>query len=312
MMNSLNKFKDNWSSIGHPTAFRGPAVVARHYRTNKKKAEKFLSHIPVSTIFRTIRKPKEHNPYYAWDRGFLQVDLLDLRGLKQQQHYALQVIDTHSRFLWSELITRKTGPNVVSAMKKILDRMPFQPHKVLCDLGTEFKYKGFQTLMVNNGINLIFTNRKAGTVEKSHLKIQQLLYKQLATQGNNRFKAVWPLIIEAYNNTPHAAFHLALSPAQAMHPANRNTVLNILTDTYGKVRRRKPKFDVGDLVRIKRFRNVFARGYTAHFSDEIYKIKSVNKRLKIPTYTVETTEESPQQLAGTYRQHELIHVNIPL
>ena len=39
---------------------------------------------------------------------------------------------------------------------------------------------------------------------------------------------------------------------------------------------RDPKFKVGDRVRISEYKNIFAKGYTPNWSEEVFVIKSVN------------------------------------
>jgi len=51
-------------------------------------------------------------------------------------------------------------------------------------------------------------------------------------------------------------------------------------------KRKKPKFKVGDYVRVENKKTVFERGYEETFSREIFKIKSVNTRLPIPKYRI--------------------------
>ena len=42
-----------------------------------------------------------------------------------------------------------------------------------------------------------------------------------------------------------------------------------------EVNDKDPKFKVGDLVRISKYKNIFAKGYTPNWSEEVFVIKKV-------------------------------------
>ena len=55
--------------------------------------------------------------------------------------------------------------------------------------------------------------------------------------------------------------------------------INVKNNTYidfGKeVNDNDPKFKVGDHVRISKFKNIFAKGYTPNWSEEVFVIKRI-------------------------------------
>ena len=50
---------------------------------------------------------------------------------------------------------------------------------------------------------------------------------------------------------------------------------NAYIDSSKKVNDKDPKFEVGDHVRISKYRNIFAKGYTPNWSEEVFVIKKV-------------------------------------
>ena len=50
-----------------------------------------------------------------------------------------------------------------------------------------------------------------------------------------------------------------------------NTYINVSKEINDK----NPKFKVGDNVRISKYKNVFAKGYTLNCSEEVFVIKNV-------------------------------------
>ena len=50
-----------------------------------------------------------------------------------------------------------------------------------------------------------------------------------------------------------------------------NTYINV----DKKINDKNPKFKVGDYVRISKYKNIFAKGYTTNWSEEIFVIRRI-------------------------------------
>ena len=72
-------------------------------------------------------------------------------------------------------------------------------------------------------------------------------------------------IVDEYNNTYHTAIK--------MIPINVRDNTNINIDR--EINNKDPKFKVGDHVRISKYKNIFAKGYTSNWSEEVFVIKKV-------------------------------------
>ena len=48
---------------------------------------------------------------------------------------------------------------------------------------------------------------------------------------------------------------------------------------------KSPKFEIGDHVRISKYKNIFAKGYVPNWSEEIYVIKNVKNTVQL-TYVI--------------------------
>ena len=72
-------------------------------------------------------------------------------------------------------------------------------------------------------------------------------------------------IVNEYNNTYHRK--IKMKPIAVKD----NTYINIGKEVTDK----DPKFKVGDHVRISKYKNIFAKGYTPNWSEEIFVIKEV-------------------------------------
>ena len=83
---------------------------------------------------------------------------------------------------------------------------------------------------------------------------------------------------------------------------NNNTYINIAKEINDKDR----KFKVGDHVRISKYKNIFAKGYTPNWSEEVFVIKEIKNTV---AYTYITIDLSGEQIIGTFYEKELQKVN---
>ena len=72
-------------------------------------------------------------------------------------------------------------------------------------------------------------------------------------------------IVHKYNNKKHRA--IKMKPIDVKD--------NTYIDFRKEVNDNDPKFEVGDHVRISKYKNIFAKGYTRNWSEEIFVIKEI-------------------------------------
>ena len=72
-------------------------------------------------------------------------------------------------------------------------------------------------------------------------------------------------IVNEYNNTYHRT--IKMKPVDVKD--------NTYIDFKKEVNDKDPKFKVGDHVRISKYKNIFAKGYTPSWSEEVFVIKKV-------------------------------------
>ena len=74
-------------------------------------------------------------------------------------------------------------------------------------------------------------------------------------------------MVNEYNNTYHTT--IKMKPIDVKD----NTYIN----TSKKINNKDPKFKVGERVRISKYKNIFAKGHTPNWSEEVFVIKKVKK-----------------------------------
>ena len=95
------------------------------------------------------------------------------------------------------------------------------------------------------------------------LKIK--IYKYMTSISKNVYIDKLNDIVNEYNNTYHRT--IKMKPVDVKD--------NTYIDFKKEVNDKDPKFKVGDHVRISKYKNIFAKGYTPNWSEEVFVIKKV-------------------------------------
>ena len=103
-------------------------------------------------------------------------------------------------------------------------------------------------------------------------------------------------IVNQYNNTYHRA--IKMKPIDVKD----NTYINIGKEVNDK----DPKFKVGDHVRISKYKNMFAKGYTPNWSEEIFVIKEIKNTVPW-TYVINNL--NGEEIIGAFYEKELQKIN---
>ena len=99
-------------------------------------------------------------------------------------------------------------------------------------------------------------------------------------------------IVNEHNNIYHRT--IKMQPIDVKD----NTYIN----TGKEVNVRDPKFKVGDHVRISKYKNIFAKGFTPNWSEEIFVIISVKNTVP---WTYVINDQNGEQIIGTFYEKEL-------
>ena len=73
-----------------------------------------------------------------------------------------------------------------------------------------------------------------------------------------------------------------------------------------EVNDKDPKFKVGDHVRISKYKNIFAKGYTPNWSEEVFIIKKV-KNIVPWTYVIDDLND--EEIIGTFYEKNIQKTN---
>ena len=82
---------------------------------------------------------------------------------------------------------------------------------------------------------------------------------------------------------------------------------DLLSILYSKTVRevRKPKFKIGDRVRISKYHLPFRKGYKPQFTQEVFQVVAISSG-KPPTYSIK--DEQDEIIRGIFHQKELVKI----
>ena len=98
-------------------------------------------------------------------------------------------------------------------------------------------------------------------------------------------------IVDKYNNTYHTT--IKMKPIDVKD----NTYIN----TDKEINDKDPKFKVGDHVRISKYKNIFAKGYTLNWSEEVFVIKKLKNTVP---WTYVINDINGEEIIGTPHEKE--------
>ena len=86
--------------------------------------------------------------------------------------------------------------------------------------------------------------------------------------------------------------------------------IDVTPDSYAEYNedsnKKDPKFKVGDRVRISKYKNIFAKGYTPNWSEEIFVVKKVKNTVP-QTYVI--SDLNGEEIVGSFYDKDLQKTN---
>ena len=162
----------------------------------------------------------------------------------------------------------KTGQEVANAFSRILKER--RPSKTWVDRGREFYNNHVQKL-----VDLYSTENeeKLCVIERFNRTIKNKMFKYFSANNTRKYVDVLDLLVDKYNNTIRSS--TKITPKEESRKENENKVwINLYPAFGGKTL--TPKFSIGDNVRITKKQNLFDKGYTQRWTEEVFKISKIN------------------------------------
>ena len=236
------------------------------------------------------------------------IDLIPMIKYAKQNNnykYILTVIDFFSKFSFCYPLKSKTSNEIINYFKDIFKKSKRKPNFIQSDEGTEFTNKIVQHFFKDNNIKWYHTyNRdiKCSICERFNRTILNKIYKNFTLNNNTIWIKDLNKLVKEYNNSYHRTIKMA--PLNASKKSNEN----IVRKNYNfEITDKKPKFSIGDKVRISLLKNTFEKGYTSNWSEQIYVIDDI-KTGNVHYYYLK--DLNGEKLDGTFYQEKLLKTNM--
>ena len=207
--------------------------------------------------------------YSSFRDNIWEVDLADMQSLSKYNKgikYLLCAIDLFSKYMWVVPIKDKKGTSEVNAFKKIISKER-KPNKISVDQGSEFYNKSFKYFLKTNNIEIYSTyNEGKSVVAEIFIRtLKSKIFKHITAISKNVYFHVLDYIVNKCNKTVHRT--IKMKPIDVMS----DPYVNYNEDSNKK----DHNFKVGEHVRISKYKNIFAKGYTPNWSEENFVITKI-------------------------------------
>lgn len=220
--------------------------------------------------------------------------------------YMLNVIDVFTRYAWSVPLKTKGAKEVLNAFKKILSDSKEKPSRFWTDNGSEFYNKELMAFLKKERISLYSTygDNKAAPVERFNRTLKSKMWQQLVADNSRRWIDILDDLMKSYNNTKHSTIKMTPTQATKLNEKQEEELLLELNENkyLEESEKKKPKFKVGDWVRISRIKGKFEKGYIDNWRRAVHKIVGVSKKYPF-VYYLEEYDGEP--LEGSFYEEEL-------
>ena len=181
--------------------------------------------------------------------------------------FLLCVIDIFSKYAWVVPLKDKKGVSIVNAFQKILHKSGRNPNKIWVDKGTEFYNSSFKKWLKDNNMEMHSIHNKGKSVfaERFIRTLKTKIYKYMTSVSKNVYIYKLDHIVDECNNTCHRT--IKMKPFDV----EDNTCFHFKKEVNDK----DPKFKVDDHVRISKYKNIFAKGYTPNWSEEVFVVSKI-------------------------------------
>ena len=124
--------------------------------------------------------------------------------------------------------------------------------------------------------------------------LKNKIYKYITSKSKNMYIDKLDDIVEKYSNTYHNI--MKMKPVDVK--------LNKYIFSNKEINNKDPKFKIGNIVRISKYKNIFAKGYTPKWTEEVFVI--VIKKVKNTVLWADVINNlNREEITGKFYKKEL-------
>ena len=235
------------------------------------------------------------------------VDLADMKNLSKENNgykWILMIIDAFSKYGWAVPMKDKAAKTVFDSFISVIENSKRQPQKIHCDKGSEFYNKMFDKFLDENKIIRYSTYSEFHNpiVERFVKTIKTWLWKEFTARDTKRWVDLLPGLLKRYNNKVHST--IKMTPSDASKKKNEAQIHESVFSEKPRKKKHKPKYKVGDIVRISRWKGTFEKGFAPNWSTEIFMVRKVFPTIP-PMFQLE--DMGGEEIEGSFYHEELQH-----
>ena len=141
-------------------------------------------------------------------------------------------------------------------------------------------------------MNSIHNEGKSVAAKRFIRTLKAKIYKYMTSISKNVCINKLDNIVNEYNNTYHRIIK--------MKPVDIKDKTYI--DFKKEVNDKDPKFKVGDHIRISKYKNIFAKGYTPNWSEEVFVVSKIKNTVP---WAYVINDLNGEEIIGTFYEKEL-------
>ena len=183
----------------------------------------------------------------------------------------------------------KISITITNIFQKISKESNRKPNKIWVDKGSKFHNRWTKSWLEKNAIEMHSTSNEGKSVvaERFIRTLRNKIYNYMTLILKNVYIDKLD-IVNKYNNTYHRRIK--------MKPVDVKSNIHI---SSSKEINEDPKFKIGDVVRISKCKNIFAKGYVPNWFEEVFVITKIKN----------TCRGQGKEIAGTCYKKELQKAN---
>lgn len=227
------------------------------------------------------------------------VEMIPFSKINKGFKYIMTVINCFTKYAFAVPLKTKTANEIVINLEPILKMFPMKNFQT--DQGTEWFNSKVKSLLEKHSVNhyATFSDKKASIIERFNRTLKNKMWKMFSEQGNYKWLDLLPLLMDGYNHSVHRT--TGLKPVDVNKSNEKNVLLRIIKNRKKHITK-KPKFNIGDRVRISRVKKVFAKGYIPRWSNELFTVWRVQPTDPV-TYLLK--DGKGEVIQGGFYQQEL-------
>ena len=239
-----------------------------------------------------------------WCMDLAQVD--KLAEFNSGVKYLMIIVDLFSRFVRVGTMRNKNAESAKACFISLCSQkndLTF-PKKLWIDSGKEF-LADFKNFCEDAGITVyhIHTEKKALYAERYIQSLKNIMYRYMEDKDTLKYVPAIPNFVKTLNSRLNTTTGLAPEKVE-----NKHFLQVLYNGKIKKLKIQKPKFELGDKVRLAYDEFSFRKGYKPQFTDRIYTVEKISTDRPIVTFKIKDSEN--KILDGRYYEQELQKVNI--